>query len=269
MAEIKTNTKGRVKTQIHTWCEFSKKVGDKNKSRFPAKKVVKTSANHQNKSQFPWKQTKSNFDGQTSVFCSPHLFPMSLARTFCASSGPPHFNINSLLWYKLGCHQYAHCVWSARQKIKVQGPSSYFIFQGPPSLQVSLFFSTACWCSPTFVRRLFCFLLLRIPKKKLRRHPAITMEPGRRRHSCVPAANRSYRRSSTRSEASRLDDHDMLAFDEFLGHATHLENCSVTWTFCSLQVWDRHRQCGSEGSKINLKKSDFVWIYQRTKSLIW
>jgi len=29
---------------------------------------------------------------------------------------------------------------------------------------------------------------------------AITMEPGRRRHSCVPAANRSYRRSSTRFE---------------------------------------------------------------------
>ena len=72
--------------------------------------------------------------------------------------------------------------------------------------------------------------------KKYFRHPAITMEPGRRRHSCVPAANRSYRRSSTRSEASRLDDHDMLAFDEFLGHATHLENCTVTWTFCSLQV---------------------------------
>ena len=59
------------------------------------------------------------------------------------------------------------------------------------------------------------------------------------------------------------------AFDEFLGHATHLENCTVTWTFCSLQVWDRHRQCGSEGSKINLKKNDYVWIYQRTKSLIW
>ena len=38
--------------------------------------------------------------------------------------------------------------------------------------------------------------------KKYFRHPAITMEPGRRRHSCVPAANRSYRRSSTRSDAS-------------------------------------------------------------------
>ena len=72
--------------------------------------------------------------------------------------------------------------------------------------------------------------------KKYFRHPAITMEPGRRRHSCVPAANRSYRRSSTRSDASLLDDHDMLEFNEFLGHATHLENCTVTWTFCSLQV---------------------------------
>ena len=114
MAETKTNTKGRGTTQIHTWCEFSEKAGDKNKSRFPAKKVVKTSANHQSKSQFPWKQTKSNFDGQTSVFCSSLLFPMSLARTFCAISSPPHLNINSLLWYKLGClkligHQYAQC----------------------------------------------------------------------------------------------------------------------------------------------------------------
>ena len=66
---------------------------------------------------------------------------------------------------------------------------------------------------------------------------------------------------------SLLDDHDMPAFDEFLGHATHLENCTVTWTFCSLQVWDRHRQCGSEGSKINLKK---IIMYEVIKELkVW
>ena len=71
--------------------------------------------------------------------------------------------------------------------------------------------------------------------KKYFRHPAITMEPGRRRHSCVPAANRSYRRSSTRSDASRINDHDMHAFDEFVGHAMR-QNCTVIWTFCSFQV---------------------------------
>ena len=217
MAETKRNTKGRVKTQIRTWCEFSKKAGDKNKSRFPAKKVVKTSANHQSKSQFPWKQTKSNFDGQTFVFCSPHLLPMSMARTFCASSGPPHFNINSLLWYKLGCHQYAHCVWSARQKIK---------FQGRSSLQVSLVFSTACWCSPTFVRRLFYFLLLRIPQK-------ILWPPSDYNGTWSTSP---FLCSGSQPIISQVFNKVWCvltwwyAFDEFLGHATHLENCTVTWT---------------------------------------
>ena len=55
------------------------------------------------------------------------------------------------------------------------------------------------------------------------------MEPGRRRHSCVPAANRSYRRSSTRSDASRINDHDMhiARVDEFVGDAMSELYCDM------------------------------------------
>ena len=65
--------------------------------------------------------------------------------------------------------------------------------------------------------------------KKYFHHPAITMEPGRRRHSCVPAANRSYRRSSTRSDASRINDHDMhiARVDEFVGGAMSELYCDM------------------------------------------
>ena len=52
------------------------------------------------------------------------------------------------------------------RRSKFRDPVTVHI-QGPSSLQVSFVFSTACWCSPTFVRRLFYFLLLRIPQKIL------------------------------------------------------------------------------------------------------
>ena len=155
------------------------------------------------------------------------------------------------------------------QKIEFQGPSSYFTFQGPSSLQVSVFFSTACWCSPTFVRRLFYFLLLRIPQKN-------TFATQRLQWNLVDVAILVFRQptdhiAGLQQGLMRLDLKIMICvwWISWSCHPFGELYCDMDIVrSCSFQVWDRLRQCGSEGSKINLK-NDFVWIYQRTKSLIW
>ena len=151
------------------------------------------------------------------------------------------------------------------QKIKFQGPSSYFIFQGPSSLQVSFFFSTACWCSPTFVRRLFYFLLLRIPQKN-------TFATQRLQWNLVDVAILVFRQptdhiAGLQQGLMRLDLMIKICvrWISWSCHPFEELYCDMDIVrSCSFQVWDRLRQCGTEGSKINSK---MVIVYEFIKEV--